>query len=214
MNRDLPKPFIVIAGKTILEHTLKQFVHLEGLAEVIIVVSDQYTEDARNILEEAVPTGIDSKCVIGGDERQDSVYNALRESAENHLVIVHDAVRPFVEPGNIEQCCRVATNTGAAVLGVPVKDTIKKVDGSHNIIVDTPGRQTLWQAQTPQVFRKSLLMKAYEKALEDQYQGTDDASLVERMGVEIRVVVGERSNFKITYPLDLELATLLLEQNR
>jgi 2-C-methyl-D-erythritol 4-phosphate cytidylyltransferase len=128
----------------------------------------------------------------------------------DNLVIVHDAVRPFVKLAHVKNCCEAAVKVGAAVLGVPAKDTIKRLD-NDDLIVDTPSRKYLWQAQTPQVFKKEVLQEAYQKALEDNFIGTDDASLVERLGYPVKMVEGDRSNFKITYPLDLKLAKLLLD---
>jgi len=100
--------------------------------------------------------------------------------------------------------------TGASVLGVPAKDTIKQID-KDRIILKTPSRSFLWQAQTPQVFKKEIMQEAYQRAFEENFIGTDDASLVERLGYPVKMVEGDRSNFKITYPLDLKLAKLLLD---
>lgn len=210
MDRDLPKPFLEIAGRTILEHSLSRFVHLPGLREVILPVSGAFMERSAGILESVMPDSIECRCVEGGKERQHSVANALSVLSETDLVIIHDAVRPFVKKEQIEQCCTAAARMGGAVLGVPVKDTIKKVD-SDRMIVKTPDRKGLWQAQTPQVFRRGILLEAYRQAEDDNFYGTDDASLVERTGNRITMVEGSRSNFKITFPLDLQLATLLLE---
>ncbi len=126
------------------------------------------------------------------------------------LVLVHDAVRPFVKLVHVEACCRAACETGAALLGIPAKDTMKRVD-DRRIVRETPRRSSMWQAQTPQVFRKTLLVKAYERAAKDQFTGTDDASLVERLGEAVKMVEGDRMNMKLTYPLDLQLAELIID---
>ncbi|MGK7369317.1 MAG: 2-C-methyl-D-erythritol 4-phosphate cytidylyltransferase [Candidatus Halalkalibacterium sp. M3_1C_030] len=210
LNRETPKPYLEINGKTILEHTLLRFLGLENLSQVIVATSLRYITKAEQILGEVLDDGIAFRVIEGGVERQHSIFNTLKYADENSLVIVHDAVRPFVELEHIESCCEAAMETGASVLGVPAKDTIKKLD-DDNLIVDTPSRKYLWQAQTPQVFKKEILQEAYQKAFEQNFIGTDDASLVERLGYPVKMVEGDRSNFKITYPLDLKLAKLLLD---
>lgn len=211
LKKEIPKPYLEIAGKTILEHTITCFLSLDGLRQVAVATSESYLNITREILEKILPSNIMGICVVGGRERQHSIYNALQEVSEADLVIVHDAVRPFVTPAQIEACCSTAIDAGGAVLGVPAKDTIKRID-RELLIEETPSRRYLWQAQTPQVFKTKILMEAYSKAFEDDYIGTDDSSLVERLNYNVRMVEGSRSNFKITYPLDLKLARLLIEQ--
>lgn len=150
------------------------------------------------------------RVVEGAEERQYSIANALKVlHMDAQLVAVHDAVRPFVKPAHILKCCELARKSGGAVLGVPAKDTIKMADG-NGVITSTPARKNLWQAQTPQVFKKELLLKAYELALAEGFFGTDDASLVERIGGKMQMVEGDRENLKITYPVDLKIAELIL----
>jgi 2-C-methyl-D-erythritol 4-phosphate cytidylyltransferase len=213
MQRETPKPYLKLGAQTILGYTIQRFLPLRGLRQILVATSRDYMETADGILREVVPDEITCKCLIGGKERQDSIYNALQKTADVDLVMVHDAVRPFVKLKHIKTACKVAAEVGAAVLGIPAKDTIKKVNDQH-FVVETPSRKYLWQAQTPQVFNKELLLQAYEKAREDKVSGTDDASLVERAGHDIKMVKGSRSNFKITYPLDLEMAKLLIEKEQ
>jgi len=213
MQKETPKPYLTLSGKTILEHTLRQFLSLDGLRQVLVATSEEYLETAAEILDQVVPDTVMSDCLVGGNARQDSIYNALRKVAEVDLVLVHDAVRPFTQPAHIEQCCSEAADIGGAVLGVPAKDTIKRID-RQRVIQETPSRKFLWQTQTPQVFRKELIMKAYEQAIDEGFTGTDDSSLVERLGHPVRMVEGDQSNFKITYPLDLELAELIIQKQQ
>lgn len=213
LNQDIPKPYLELAGKTILEHTIRRFLSLDGLTGVIVSTSELYQNRVEKILREILPADISGKCVVGGAERQHSIYNALQKVDEAELVIVHDAVRPFVTLSRIESCCRAAFETGAAVPGVPVRDTIKEID-QDLFVRDTPSRRYLWQTQTPQVFKKDILTEAYNKAFEEGYIGTDDASLVERLGYKVKMVESDHTNFKITYPLDLKLARLLIEKER
>ena len=209
MNRDLPKPFIEIAGKSILWHTLKCFVNVENISEVVLAVSDEYHDRAKQIASELFPAE-NVFVVSGGTERQDSIKNALLKLDETiKLVIIHDAVRPFIKCDIIETCMEKALEKGASIVAVPAKDTIKKVDQT-GLIDSTPERNQLWQAQTPQVFLKDIIMKAYRHAEEIGYTGTDDSSLVEKAGCEVFVVKGDRENFKITYPVDMKLAELLI----
>lgn len=212
MEKETPKPYLSLSGTTILEHTIRRFLQLDGLSQIIVATSEAFLGKAREIIAKTVPPSISGECLIGGDERQDSIYNALRKISDVELVIVHDAVRPFVREEDINRCCQVAADVGASVLGVPAKDTIKRID-DEQFIRETPDRKYLWKTQTPQVFRKNIILKAYEKAVSDSYSGTDDASLVERLDQRVKMVKGSHSNFKITYPLDLELAKLLIEKN-
>lgn len=213
MKRETPKPYLEIYDKTILEHTICRFLPLSGLRQILVATSEEYVETTEQILDSLLPNNIEGSCLVGGRERQDSIYNALREVSEVDLVIVHDAVRPFVKLRHVEECCRMASEVGSAVLGVPAKDTIKRVN-KQRLIMETPSRKFLWQTQTPQVFQKELILEAYKKARQDDFVGTDDASLVERLDKNVKMIEGDRSNFKITYPLDLELAQLLMRKSK
>ncbi len=211
MQKATPKPFLELSGSTILEHTIRRFLSLEGLSQVIVATSKEYLDKAEQILGDLLPQTVAGCCLVGGTKRQDSIHNALAKVTDVDLVIVHDAVRPFVKADHIESCCKVAVQAGGAVLGVPVKDTIKRID-EEQVIQETPSRKFLWQTQTPQVFRKPIILEAYKRAMKDNFTGTDDSSLVERLGYDVRMVEGDRSNFKITFPLDLELARLLINK--
>jgi 2-C-methyl-D-erythritol 4-phosphate cytidylyltransferase len=210
MGSDIPKPFLKVGGRSILEHTIAKFLEVPDLVQVIIATSEDHFLEVKAMFEGA-PKNVEFKVVEGGKERQFSIYNALKEVLiQADLVAVHDAVRPFIRPELIVECCQVAAKYGGAVLGVPAKDTIKEVKGD-NMISNTPDRSGLWQAQTPQVFQRELLVKAYELALKENIVGTDDASLVERIGGEVQMVEGDRENLKITYPIDFKIAKLIFE---
>lgn len=213
MQKEIPKPYLQLSGRTILEHTIRQFLPLEGLRQIIIATSEEYVDTAGHMLQSFLPEHISFRCLIGGKERQDSIYNALKKVLGSDLIIIHDAVRPFVKLDHIEKCCHTASEMGAAVLGVPAKDTIKRID-QQQVIAETPHRKFLWQAQTPQVFQRDLILLAYKRARQDNFVGTDDASLVERQDKKVKMVEGDRTNFKITYPLDLELAKLLIKKEK
>lgn len=212
MQKETPKPYLQLGDGSIIEHTIRRFLGLEGLQQVIIATSEAYVDKAQNMLANILPNSVEGRCLEGGETRQDSIFKALNKVSTVDLVIVHDAVRPFVKLQYVEECCSQAARYGAAVLGVPAKDTIKRID-EDNVVQETPPRKYLWQTQTPQVFQRSLLHEAYESARKENYIGTDDSSLVERLGEKVKMVQGDRSNFKITYPLDLQLAELLIKES-
>jgi 2-C-methyl-D-erythritol 4-phosphate cytidylyltransferase len=152
---------------------------------------------------------------VGGEKRQDSVYNVLRRFAfkPSDIVLVHDGVRPFIESKRITQLIRQCKETGAAVLAVQPKDTIRRSRGGEYFdqILD---RNALWLVQTPQAFLASILMKAFKQAKQDRFYGTDESGLVERVGVKIRIVEGSYDNIKITTEEDVDLGRLILERWR
>jgi len=209
MQRERAKPFIELGSQPILAHTIQRFLSLAGLSQILIAAAAEYIQECSDILQEVVGNSISWQCVEGGAERQDSINNALQHVADVDLVLVHDAVRPFVNADLIEACCRQAERTGAAIPGIPSKDTLKKIDDDR-LVQQTPDRKYMWQVQTPQVFKKEILVKAYARAAQEKYVGTDDASLVEWLGKPVKMVKSDTRNIKITYPQDLKLANLLL----
>ncbi len=210
LGADIPKPFIELAGIPILQRTLMPFLQMVGMRQIIISTSGDWVESCIKISENLNADHLEIKVVEGGKERQDSIKNALENVRDDiELVAVHDAVRPFVTPDQISECFKVAEKFDGAVLGVPAKDTIKKID-TEGLVSETPNRSFLWQAQTPQVFKKTILQKAYESAVLEGFIGTDDASLVERINGRIKMVEGSRENLKITYPVDLRIAELIV----
>ena len=211
LGSEAPKPYLELSGKTVLEHTLRKFVDVSGLGEVIVSTIPEFKEQTRKILSDVFP-GLSCHVVEGGKERQDSIRNAISKiSGKTGLIAVHDAVRPFVEHQDIEKCIIEASRWGGAVLAVPAKDTIK-VSGENNEIVETPDRNKLWMAQTPQIFWAALLREAYDHAKSYNIIGSDDASLVEKVGGKVVLVQGATKNFKITFPLDLKISEFLLKE--
>ncbi len=211
LGEEIPKPYLNLGGRTILEHTLKCFQSVQNLGEVIVATSEQYLDVTRSILDSIYPD-IRTEVVTGGAERQQSIGNALAEISEKTgLIAVHDAVRPFVSEADINRCLEQARQWGGAVLGVPAKDTIKQVN-VEGVVQRTPNRKFLWQAQTPQIFWAALLREAYDHADLNEITGSDDASLVEKVGGKVVMVEGSSKNFKITYPLDLEIAEFFMHR--
>lgn len=190
-------------------HALSCFQNLPELKQVVISTAAEYRKEALEIANRVFPN-LAVSCVAGGRERQDSILHALSEVGSNiEYVIVHDAVRPFTDQLSIENCLETAKKTGAAILSIPARDTIKVAD-KNRVIQSTPDRNTVWQAQTPQIFRKQILERAYAHANSSGYTGTDDASLVEHLGESVSLVEGSYNNFKITYPPDLKYAEMLI----
>lgn len=210
MQREEAKPFIEIGGQPILGHTVRRFLPLAGLGQIIVATSSDYLVQCESIMEQTIGSAVSWRCVKGGTERQHSVRLGLQQVSDAELVLVHDAVRPFVTAEEIAACCEEAEQSGAAVLGMPSKDTVKLV-GEDRYIEHTPDRSRLWQVQTPQVFKTDLLRRAHNEAAAVNFLGTDDASLVEWLGEPVRMVRGSARNIKITYPQDLQMAALLLE---
>lgn len=206
----IPKPFIKLSGKAILYYTLSSFVELKNVSQIIVATSKNWLDEVEKIFREINSSNVRLEVVEGGRERQFSIQNALVKVNDTiELIAVHDAVRPFVKAEFVYECCKTAREYGGAVLGIPANDTIKKVN-DRQVISETPDRTLLWQAQTPQIFQKKLLFDAYNSAMKNGFIGTDDASLVERIGGTIKMVEGGRENLKITYPLDLKIAELIL----
>jgi len=203
-----PKAFVSLGGRTILSYSLRTLVGLSSLAELILAVPTGMERRAR---EEVSDSGLEVpvKITPGGSERQESVRIGLAlTSAESELVVVHDAARPFASPQLFERCLKRAERMGAAIAGIPVADTLKRVERDARIIATLP-RAGLWQAQTPQSFARERLIEAHELALRNQILATDDADLLERAGCEVEVVEGSPLNLKITTADDLTLAEAL-----
>jgi 2-C-methyl-D-erythritol 4-phosphate cytidylyltransferase len=201
------KQYLPINGKPILVYTLEAFERAPEVSTIVLVVSKEDIVHCQSYIEKYGLTKI-SAIVAGGTSRQGSVYEGL-QLLDTEWVIVHDGVRPFITTESISHCWRAAEQYGAAVIAVPVKDTIKVADEA-GMVLTTPDRNSLWAIQTPQAFRRSDLVTAHQKAAFDQYEGTDDASLMERLGLPVRIVEGDYGNIKITTPDDLQWAQFRL----
>ncbi|MDE2060645.1 MAG: 2-C-methyl-D-erythritol 4-phosphate cytidylyltransferase [candidate division NC10 bacterium] len=205
------KQFIALDGLPILSHTLRALAASNALAAIIIVVPPGEELRGREALELA-GVNVETEVVPGGQTRQDSVYNGLqRAKAETDLVLIHDGVRPFVSREVVLATIEAAKEAGAAVVAVPIIDTIKRVD-TNGFVIETLQRGQLWSIQTPQVFSYTLLMRAHRAVREHGIIATDDAALVERIGGMVKVVRGSYENLKITSEEDLPLADLILRR--
>ena len=210
---DTPKQFLKIADQSIIEITLRKFISVEEINTGVVVVSEK--EKASSQIHFTKIEGFDQKFSIisGGIERQDSVYNGLQNiPPETDIVVVHDGVRPLVSSRLIRNSIKSAQENGACIAALPVKDTIKHV---HNSVVrETIPRENLWQVQTPQTFRYSILMQAHEKARKANFYSTDESAIVEWCGHQVTVIPGEPHNIKITTPADLDLGRLYYDNTR
>lgn len=211
MKSKINKQFININGKPILAHTLEKFQRCKYIDEIIVVAREDEINYCKKEVVKRYGFNKVTKIIRGGKERQDSVYNgilALNEKTD--IVVSHDGARPFVKIKNIVDSIKGAVEYGACVVGTPVKDTIKFVkDGEE--IDSTPNRDILWAAQTPQSFKREILMEGYRKAIEDNFVGTDDSVLVERLGIQVKIIMGSYENIKITTPEDIIIAESILK---
>ncbi|MBI4478694.1 MAG: 2-C-methyl-D-erythritol 4-phosphate cytidylyltransferase [Acidobacteria bacterium] len=206
------KQFLKLDSIPIFIHTLRKFLNCPDVNEIFLAAP---AEDIFAIEETLRAERLSKEVMVvaGGNRRQDSVENCLGALPhDTDLVAVHDAVRPFVTAALISAVIEEAGRTGASILGILSVDTVKQVQQTR--IVGTIPRERIVLAQTPQVFRYELLKQAFAKAREENFIGTDEASLVEHLGHEITVVPGSERNIKITTPADLELARFYLEQER
>jgi len=213
MGGAIPKQFIQLAGKPLLAHTLSALANLPFISIIFLIVAEGHIPDAGEVVygwsRQRASSVPEVSIATGGAERRDSVYNGLKKlPAECDWVMIHDAVRPFASPGLIKTVWEGALTAGACIAAIPATDTVKHArDG---IVLETLSRDEIWLVQTPQVFRKQIVVAAYEKAVAGGWTGTDDASFVERMGVSVSIVPGERTNVKVTTPEDLQWAEWFL----
>lgn len=196
---DLPKQFLKIGEKTVLERAIEPFQDHPAVDGIIVAASEEYLEHCRRLCSRFDKT---EAVVCGGEQRQDSVFACL-ERVEDGLVMVHDGARPSVTQDVIDRVIDGAYNHGASVPCVPVKDTIRQMKGSGGLLSATLDRSSLFCVQTPQGFHTQILKRAYEKAKTDGFVGTDDAGLVERLGEPVSITEGDYANIKITTREDL-----------
>ena len=203
------KQFFELNGTPVVIHTLRVFARNRQVSQIVVALRKNEMDHFRRQLEKE-KLSAKVEMVEGGDRRQESVANALArlKAAADDIVLVHDAVRPFVDDEIIANVIQEVEKHGAAIAGLPAVDTIKQVERAAEgaIITSTIPRERIVQAQTPQGFRYELIKRAFDSAAADGFTGTDEASLVERLGESVWVVMGSPRNIKITTPADMELA--------
>ena len=212
MGKAMAKQFLLLGDKPLLAHTLLAFQRAPEIDEIIPILSPEDMDDClRDVIEQYRITKVKT-LVAGGRERQDSVFHGLQKIGnDTAIVIVHDGVRPLVTPDLIREAVGHAKRGECIAVGVPIKDTIKEVD-ENKIVSRTLERGRLWSIQTPQAFPVAILRRAYEESYRRKIYGTDDATLVERTGGTVRVIMGSYENIKITTPEDLILAEEILRR--
>ncbi len=207
------KQFHFMEGKPILAHTLDKFETCPLIRSILLVVGREDMDYCLKEVVEKYEFKKVSQIVPGGKRRQESVKNGIDALPKDvEVVAIHDGVRPFVTKAMIEDSIHSAVRYGAVVLAMPVKETIK-MSNPDGTVLKTLDRESLWQIQTPQTFQVNIIKEAYYRATKDGFVGTDDASLVERLGVTVHILPGSYTNIKITTPEDLLLANLFLKMN-
>ena len=210
MGSSTPKQYLSLNGQPILHHTLMAFENSDLVDSVTLVVPKNDLDPAQKKWDYKIVKNI----VQGGKERQDSVYNGFKAlDSDTDIVIVHDGVRPFVTADMIERSIEAAKQFGAAIVAIPVSDTIKQVD-SKDFVTRTVDRNGLWRVQTPQAFQYVILGEAFEKATNDSYYGTDEGSLLEHAGKKLKIIMGSELNIKITRQEDLILGEGILNSGK
>lgn len=212
MNSGMNKQFILLNGKPLLVHTLEAFQNCKEIDSIILVAGRDELQLCREQILDAYSFDKVDKLLSGGSERQQSVYNGIVELDEGcSIVVIHDGARPIV-PGNIiERCIEGAKAYGAVSAGMPAKETIKVLD-ENGFVEYTPERGRLWVTQTPQAFKTDIIRKAHENAGINAISGTDDAFLVEKIGVKVKMIESSYENIKVTTPEDIIIAETLMNK--
>ena len=212
MQEKLSKQYLLLDGMPVLVHTLKKFQESLQIDEIFLIVPGDDVVFAREHIVEKYGISKVSRILAGGTERQDSVRNGINALGRDHdIVVIHDAVRPFISEELLLSTILEASKEKAVTVGVPVKDTVKSIDG-RGWITETLNRDNLWLTQTPQAFKRDVIIRAHEEAYKDNYYGTDDASLVERTGITVKMIRGSYDNIKITTKDDIMLAEVLIKK--
>lgn len=211
MGTKASKQFLEFEGRPILAYTLKKFQDCKEIDEIIVVTNEENIDYCKLNIVDKYSFDKVKDIVPGGSERQFSVCNGIRKvNKSSDIVLIHDGVRPFVKIENILDTIKGAIDNRACILGVKAKDTIK-ITNKNNIIINTPNRDDLWHIQTPQAFEYKLIKESYESALKDGIYVTDDAMIVERLGIDVMIAEGSYDNIKITTMEDLILCNALIE---
>jgi 2-C-methyl-D-erythritol 4-phosphate cytidylyltransferase len=199
------KIFVSLFGKPLLAYAIEVFQSCSVVDQIVLVLNEMNLGQGLRLVEEQGYSKVVG-AYPGGKRRQDSVVEGLKRLENHQWVVIHDGARPCLNSGLIERGLKEAQESGAAIAAVPVKDTIKRV-GMDKIVEETPGRESLWIAQTPQVFRGDIIEEAYRRA---DYEATDDAALVEALGYKVKVYMGSYDNIKVTTWEDIALAEIIL----
>ena len=215
MQTKINKIFLVLDEEPIITRTLTQFQNCTAIDKIVVVVRRDDKQELEKIVKKNNLTKV-WKIVEGGEKRQDSVYNGIKSienAREDDILLIHNGTNPFIDDKTISESIAAAKKYGVSVAGFKARDTIKEVD-EKGFVVKTLDREKLWQVQTPQTMKYGIALKAFKKASEDKFYGTDDVMLAERLGQEVKIVECPHENIKITLPTDLEFANKLLKNSR
>ncbi|HYF81844.1 MAG TPA: 2-C-methyl-D-erythritol 4-phosphate cytidylyltransferase [Clostridia bacterium] len=213
MNAGMNKQFIHIKGRPLLAHTLEAFQSCKAIDSIILVAGKDELQLCKEQIIDAFGFDKVDKLVEGGSERQQSVYNGILQlDDECEVVVIQDGARPIVPDGIIERCIEGAKAYGAVSAGMPAKETIKILD-AEGFVECTPDRGKVWITQTPQAFRPDIIKKAHASAGNEGISGTDDAFLVERMGIKVKMIESTYENIKVTTPEDIIIAETIMNKN-
>ncbi|MBX7153186.1 2-C-methyl-D-erythritol 4-phosphate cytidylyltransferase [bacterium] len=207
------KQFLTLQDRPLIYYTLKKFEDSEYVDDIIIVCEEQWIPYVATDIVDTFEFTKVRKIVTGGAQRQDSVFNGLQAVERTDIVLVHDAVRPFISTEKINALIEECLTYEAVILAVQPKDTIKSQD-HHQFVDKTLDRTELWNVQTPQAFHYGLLIEAFDEAKRKKFYGTDESTLVEAIGVKVKLLEGEYQNIKITTPEDLVIAEAILAQTK
>jgi len=212
MNAKISKPFIPIFGKPILAYTLEKFERCKLIKKICLIVNQEERDLCSKDIILKYNFSKVQELIAGGKTRQDSVYNGLKAlNPDADIVVIHDGARPLVEETLIQNSIRTAQKYGAAIVAIPLKDTVKK-SGKDFFINKTLNREEIWRAQTPQSFKYDIILSAYHQAYKDKFFTTDDAAIVEKYGHKVKMIIGSEENIKITTPFDIIIAENFLKR--
>lgn len=207
----LPKQFLNLGKKPMLTHTIEKFEKSRLVDEIVVVVPKDYLRFCSKEIIDKFELSKVKKIVGGGKKRQDSVFKGLKATKSNtDIVLIHDGVRPMVRPRKIDQIIRLCQREGPVIFGLPLEDTVKRVE--ENKVAVTLDRNKIWRIQTPQAFPYQVIVRAYRRAQKEKVLGTDDSFLVERLGIDVKVIEGDQDNIKVTTKEDLKMTECLLKR--
>ena len=215
MGGGVSKLLLEVDGKPLILHTLERLQRARQIRRVVLVVAQPLLSDYRELLGSTsqLTQALQISLCAGGERRQDSVRAGLGSlDTDCELVVIHDGARPFIDPNLVDRCVSDALTGDSVCVAVPARNTIKRA--VNGLVQETLPRHVLWEVQTPQVFPVSILEEAYALADRDGFEATDDASLVERLGKPVRILEGNTTNIKVTYPEDVAIAEALLASGK
>jgi 2-C-methyl-D-erythritol 4-phosphate cytidylyltransferase len=209
MNNELPKQFIKLNNIPIIIKTIKLFDNIDEISSIVVPIHYEWLDYTKELIKKFSCNKV-KDILIAGKERQDSVNIGINNNyiKDTDLVLIHDAVRPFASKEMIYKLIETATDCGTAIPIIKPTDSIKQIDNKENVL-KTLDREYIGLVQTPQAYKTSIIIAAYQKAYNSRYKGTDESSLVEFFGYNVKYITGELNNIKITSPLDLQLANIL-----